>query len=99
LSILQPEKVATPEVVVALQPDRVPLAGLVPMARVTVELSVVTVLPPASWTTTTGWVVKARPPVAPAGWVEKTSWDAVPTVTVKLVEVMPVSPEAEAERV
>ena len=38
------------------------------------SVSVVTVLPPASSTFTAGWVMKALPPVAPAGSVVKTSW-------------------------
>ena len=99
MSMAQPEKLATPKVVVALQPESVPLDGLVPMAKVIEADEEVTVLPPASWTVTTGWVVKAVPPVAPAGWVEKASLAAAPTVTLKALEVALVSPVDEATTV
>ena len=54
------------------------------MARVTVDESPVTVLPPASSTVTLGWVPKAVPPVEFDGLGVKASWAAEPTVTVKL---------------
>src|SRR5947207_2292168 len=79
-----------------LQPERVPLAGLVPIVRVTLEESVVTVLPPASWTVTFGWVVKAVPPVAPAGCWLTASLVAVPTVTLNADESPAVSAPAAA---
>ena len=99
MSMAQPEKLATPKVVVALQPESVPLDGLVPMAKVIEADEEVTVLPPASWTVTCGCAVKAVPPVAPAGWVEKASLAAAPTVTVIEFEVAPVSPDDDADRV
>ena len=43
--------------------------------------SSVTVFPPASSTVTAGWVVKAVPPVAPAGSVVNTSCAGVPVPT------------------
>ena len=61
--IAQPLKLATPAVAVAVLPpvqDRVaPLPGWAVMARATGADEVVMVLPPTSWTVTTGWVVKA----------------------------------------
>ena len=89
---LQPAKVAMPEdavcglVVQARVP--VPLAT----ARVTGALEPVTVLPLASWTVTTGWVVKAVPLTAPAGWVVTANWDAAPAVSEKLGVVALVRP-------
>ena len=62
------------------------------MVRVTESDPVVTVLPPASWTVTTGWVAKAMPPVEPEGLVVKASLVAAPTVMVKLVLTALVSP-------
>jgi hypothetical protein len=50
--MVQPLKLATPAVVVAEQPDRVP--GPVVSVRVIGCVSVVTVLPPASRMVTTG---------------------------------------------
>jgi len=85
----QPEKVATPEVVLvglAAQLVRVapPVGGV--MARVTDGPGVVTVLPPASWTVTAGWVAKATLcAVLADGEVVKASLVAEPTVMVKLV--------------
>src|SRR5438445_263713 len=54
----QPANVATPETGVTglvVQVSVVPV-GLVPMASVTFVEYVVTVLPPASWTVTLGWI-------------------------------------------
>ena len=72
--ILQPEKVVTPDVTTPEQPDSVPgppEAGVpLVIARVTVDESPVTMLPPASSTATFGWVVGAMPPVELDGdWV------------------------------
>ena len=76
----QPLKATTPTVSVFEQPEITPAPPLA--VNVTVELSVVTVFPPASSTVTAGWVVKAVPPVAVGeGSVVKTSWDGAPTVT------------------
>ena len=93
MSILQPAKVATPEAAalgLAVQ-VRVAPAGVV-MVRVTEAALVVTVLPPASWTATTGWVANAMPPVEPEGLVVKASLVAGPTVMVKLALTALVSP-------
>ena len=62
--IVQPLKAATPAVVVDVQPESAPE----PVVRLKVMACVSgTVLPPASSSVTVGWVVKAVPPVAPAG--------------------------------
>ena len=91
LSILQLLKLMTPLLSAWVQAERVPLEGLVPIVRVTVEESLVTVLPPASWTVSLGWVVKALPPVAPAGCCVKASFAAAPTVTLNADESPAVS--------
>src|SRR5579863_6783727 len=82
-------KVATPLVVVWVRvPERVPLAGLVPMARVmAVLLSVVTVLPRLSSTLTWTAGVMVAPAVVVVGWVVNTSWEAAPGVMVKALLV------------
>ena len=97
MSMLQPAKVATPATAFlgfAVQ-ARVAPAGVV-MLRVTDAVLVVTVLPPASWTATTGWVAKAMPPVEPEGLVVKASLVAVPAVMVKLALTALVRPVAVA---
>ncbi len=91
----QPEKVATPEEVLlglAAQLVRAapPVGGV--MARVTDGPAVVTVLPPASWTVTTGWVGMVVLGRALDGEVVKASLLAGPTVMVKLVLTALVSP-------
>jgi len=103
LSILQPVKEATPKT--AFMPFAVPVqvrmadpVGGV-MLRVTVAPLVVTVLPPASWTVTTGWVANTLFAGAPEGWVVKTSFAAVPAVMVKLVLAALVSAVEVAVRV
>jgi hypothetical protein len=45
-------------------------------------------LPALSCAVTTGWVVKALPPVAPAGGVEKASLDAAPEASVTLAAAL-----------
>ena len=80
LSILQPAKVATPLVVVLVQPERVPLPGLVPMASVTVALSPCMTLPEASSIQTVGWVVSGVPPVPLPGCCLNTSCAGTPAV-------------------
>ena len=96
--ILQPEKVATPALAgTAARQDWVdPVVGWDPMANVTPALDEVTVLFPTSWTVTTGCVVKATPSTAPAGWVEKMSFDAAPTASTNEFDPMEVTPDAEA---
>ena len=64
---------------------RVPLPGLVVMAKVTDDVSVVTVWPFASCTVTTGWVVQAVPPVHPAGVVVNASFVAGPNTASEVV--------------
>ena len=59
----------------------------------------VTVLPPASWTVTAGWVAQAVPSTPPPGWVVKASWEAAPMVIEKALLVTSVKPVAEAVRV
>ena len=83
--ILQPAKVATPATAALglVVQVRVPVPGLVPMARVIDEVLVVTVLPPASSTATRGWVGKAVPPRPPVGSVVKPTWVAGPVVMLK----------------
>src|SRR5450631_571775 len=95
--MLQPAKVATPAtafVGFAVQ-ARVAPAGVV-MVRVTGAVLVVTVLPPGSWTATTGWLAKGVPPVELEGLVVKASWVADPALTVKLVLTALVSPPEAA---
>ena len=66
-------------------------------ARVTEVMSVVTVLPPASWIVTAGWVPKAtRLVVGVLGWVVKASLLGAPAVMLKFALVPPESPEAVA---
>src|ERR1700722_19757546 len=94
-----PVKVATPLIAavgVQVRAPGPPVAGVPPVIEsVTVEGSPATVLPPASWTVTTGGVVKAAPPVAPAGEVVTASWLATPVPTPKdalvAVKVSPAS--------
>jgi hypothetical protein len=96
---LHPAKVATPAtafVGFAVQVSTAP-AGVV-MFKVTEVLLEATVLPPASWTATTGCVVKAVPPVELEGLVTNASLVAGPKM-VKLVLTAAVSPLAVAVRV
>src|SRR5450631_4092193 len=92
----QPAKVTTPATAFVgfVVQVRVAPAGVV-MLRVTEALLVVTVLPPASWTATTGWGPKALPPVEPEGLVVKASLLAEPKM-VKLVLTPLVSPPLAA---
>lgn len=82
--------VATIEVV----PESVPLAGLVPIARSMEALEVVTGLPLASWTVTTG--AKDVPAVVEEGEVLNTSFEADPALMLKLLVVAAVNPELVA---
>jgi hypothetical protein len=66
------------------------------MLRSTEALLSLTVLPPASWTATTGCVAKATPPVDPEGFVVNPSLLAGPTVIVRLTLTSLVSPPAVA---
>src|ERR1700722_9893566 len=99
--MLQPAKVSTPGTAalgLAVQ-VRVPVPGLVPMVRVTNEVSVATVLPPASSTATRGWVAKAVPPVPWAGGAVKRTFGAVPAATVNAAPGAVVRPVTVALRV
>src|ERR1700736_6460937 len=64
-------------------PERVPPGPLL-MATVTLEVSVVTVLPDASCTVTTGWVAKRAVLAAPTGWVVTATWAGTPAEMAKL---------------
>src|SRR5664280_3610088 len=89
--MLQPANVSTPEAAffgLAVQ-VRVAPPGVV-IARVIKVVAVVTVLPPASWTVTVGWVAQAVPPVPPPGCAVKTSLLAAPTVMSNELLVAPV---------
>src|SRR5450631_579564 len=98
--MLQPAKVASPATAVLgfVVQARVAPAGVV-MTRVTGAVLVVTVLPPASWTATTGWVPKAVPPVEPEGLVVTASLVAGPAPIVMLELTALLSPGADAVRV
>jgi len=70
------------------------------MDRATVPVSVVTVLPPLSWTVTAGSVAKlVASATPPTGWVVKPSWAAAPTVMVKGLLVPVIGPVMVAESV
>src|SRR3984893_6511351 len=79
-------------------PERVPPGPLL-MATVTVEVSVVTVLPDASCTVTTGWVAKRAVLAAPTGWVVTDSLAAAPGEMAKLEETAWVNTPSVAARV
>jgi len=87
-----PDAPEIPRLVNVARPEealKLPVPTTVPVERVAVTtfVAVVTLLPPASRISTTGWVVKADPEVAPLALVVSTSCVAVPTVTVKLADV------------
>src|ERR1017187_3064505 len=82
-----------------LVPPSVPPPGFVPMATVTVDVSVVTVLPPASCTVTTGCVVHAVPPVPPVVGVVNASFAAAPSVMLNALLVALVSAPSVAANV
>ena len=91
---MHPANVATPDVAASglVVQVSVPPPGLVPIASVMLALLVVTVLPPASWTLTTGWVPKLVPPVPPPGWVVNATFVAAPTVMLNAADVALVKP-------
>src|SRR5256885_913640 len=80
-------------------PLRVPLLGLVPIASVIDAALVVTVLPPASFSVTTGCVAQAVPPVPPPGCVVTATCAGAPAVMLNVPVVAPVSPALEAASV
>src|SRR5207244_722787 len=72
-------KVAMPlTAATVVAPERVPLAGLVPIASVMLVVAVVTVLPWASWTVTCTAGVFIAPAAALLGCTVKTSFAAGP---------------------
>src|SRR5437867_12729837 len=78
--MLRLKKVATPlTAATVVVPERVPLAGLVPMATVMLVVAVVTVLPWASWTATCTAGVFTAPAAALLGCTVKTTFAAGPT--------------------
>src|SRR5439155_384203 len=78
--MLRLKKVATPlTAVTVVGPERVPLAGLVPVATVMLVVAVVTVLPWASWTATCTAGVIAAPAAALLGCTVKATFAAAPT--------------------
>ena len=70
----QPANEATPAVALSGLVVQESVPGPLPVvtARLTLDVSVVTMFPPASSTVTWGWVVKAAPPVELLGcWVNR----------------------------
>jgi len=94
---VQPVTVTTPdEALSAAQDDNEPPEA----ARVIVAEDVVTTLPLASSTFTTGFVVNAEPELVETGWVVKTSFVAVPATEGEKFElVAEVSPLEAAVKV
>src|SRR5438552_7412309 len=98
--MLRLEKVATPlTAATVVVPERVPLAGLVPIASVMLVVAVVTVLPWESWTANCSAGVIAAPAAALLGCTVKASFAAAPTLTLNAVLVAPVRPVVEAASV
>src|SRR5262245_2961015 len=92
--------VATPlDALTVAVPLSIPLPGFVPIARAMEALLLVTALPPASWTVTTGCVPKAVPPVLVPGLVVNASFAALPTVMLNVALVALVRPALVALRV
>jgi len=99
LLMLRPVNVATPLTAAAVSvPDNVPLAGFVPIAKVTEAVEVVTVFPPASSTVTCTWLMVA-PALVFVGCVVKASLVAGPAVTLKDALVAAVRPVLAAPKV
>ena len=89
--MLRPANVATPFTAFI---DAVPPSAPVPVVNVSVTrlVAVVTVLPPASWIVTTGcWANAVAAAVLGEGCVVKTSFAAVPAVTVTMPDAVFVS--------
>ena len=97
--ISHPAKVATPDTAVTgfVVQFSVPVPEA--MDRETEADEVVTTLPLASSTCTTGWALNVTPLAVLPGVVVKTSWVAVPALMAMLPEVPAVSPVLVAERV
>src|SRR3989441_908714 len=95
--MLRLEKVATPlTAATVVVPERVPLAGLVPIASVMLVVPVVTVLPWASWPVTCTAGVITAPAAALLGCTVKTSFAAAPALMLNALLVAPVRPVAAA---
>ena len=76
---LQAENVATPfTAATVVVPERIPLAGLVPIATVMLVVAVVTVLPWASWTATCTAGVLAAPATELLGCTMNASFAGAP---------------------
>src|SRR5256884_199125 len=92
-------KVATPlTAATVVAPERVPLAGLVPIATVTLVVAVVTLLPWASWTATCMAGVIAAPAAVLLGCTVKTSFAAAPAPMLNALLVAPVRARKGAVR-
>src|SRR5947208_2456432 len=90
-------KVATPlTATTVVAPERVPLAGLVPIATVTLVVAVVTVLPWASWTATCSAGVIAAPAAVLLGCTVKASFAAAAAPMLNALLVAPVTAVAVA---
>src|SRR5712691_447134 len=90
-------KVATPlTAATVVVPERVPLAGLVPIATVMLVVAVVTVLPWASWTATRTAGAFTAPAAALLGCTVKASFAAAPALMLNAPLVAPVRPVADA---
>src|SRR3954451_7832713 len=98
--MLQPANVATPAtaVTVLVVQASVAPAGVV-IARSTSLVSLLTVLPAASWTVMTGCVANATLLAAPLGWVVNPSLLARPAVMVSGVLTAVVSAPSVAVKV
>src|SRR5262249_43390303 len=94
------EKVATPATAATVAvPLRVPPPGLVPMATVTLDVVVVTMLLKASSTATVTAGLMAAPAAVFVGCCTKARWVAAAAVMLKAVEVAPVRAVSAAARV
>src|SRR2546427_39031 len=95
--MLRLEKVATPlTAATVVVPERVPLAGLVPIATVMLVVAVITVLPWASWTATcTAGVIASLKDAALAEMFTLCFPAALPILLNALL-VAPVRPVADA---
>src|SRR5947209_8991466 len=95
--MLRSEKVATPlTAATVVVPERVPLAGLVPIATVMLVVAVVTVLPWASWTATCTAGVIAAPAAALLGCTVKASFATGPTPILNALPLALVRPDKDA---
>src|SRR5512145_3099837 len=90
-------KAATPPTAETVTlPERVPPAGLLPIATVTLPTKFGTRLPWASQADTSTCGAIVTPAVAELGCTVNASWVAAPGVTLKEALVAPVTPSADA---